>query len=87
MLSPDLVRILICPETRTPVGLASRGLLDQLNAAIAAGQLTNKAGQKLTQPLFAALVREDRAIAYPVVDEIPMMLIDEAIDLTQLAGV
>lgn len=86
MISPDLVRILVCPETRSPVALAERPLLDQLNAAIGAGQLTNKVGQKLTKPLVGALVRQDGKVAYPIVDEIPTMLIDEGILLAQLSS-
>jgi len=86
MISQDLVRILVCPETRTPVTLADRPLLDQLNAAISAGRLTNKTGQKLAQPLLGALVRQDGAVAYPIVDEIPTMLIDEGIALAQLTA-
>ena len=86
MISQELVRILVCPETRTAVTLADRQLLDQLNAAIVAGRLTNKAGQKLSQPLVGALLRQDGKVAYPIVDEIPTMLIDEGILLTQLAA-
>ncbi len=83
-LSPDLLEILRCPEARTPVKEADAALIERLNQAIAAGKLTNKAGQQVSEPVQGALVREDGAIAYPVRDDIPVMLVDEGIPLEQV---
>lgn len=83
-LSPDLLEILRCPEDRQPVKEADADLIAKLNAAIAAGEVKNKAGQTVSDPVDGALVREDRAVAYPVRDDIPVMLVDEQIALAQL---
>lgn len=83
-LSPDLLEILRCPENRTKLELADAALLEQLNAAIAAGTLVNREGQAIAEKVDAALVREDKAVAYPVRDDIPVMLVDEQIKLDQL---
>ncbi|MEX0678883.1 MAG: Trm112 family protein [Pirellulales bacterium] len=85
MIRPELLKILVCPENRSPLDLASSELLAKINRAVAAGRLTNKAGRKVEKPLDGGLVRADRAVLYPIVDEIPMLLVDEAIPLDQPA--
>ncbi len=85
MLSAELLKVLVCPETHLELSLADHAVLGRLNQAIAAGRLTNKAGQPVKQQLDAALIRTDGMVAYAVVDEIPMMLVDEGIPLDQPA--
>jgi uncharacterized protein YbaR (Trm112 family) len=80
-VSPDLLEILVCPETRQPVALASREVLDGVNARIRQGSLRNRGGQPVTQELREALVREDGRVLYPIDDGIPVMLIEESIEL------
>jgi uncharacterized protein YbaR (Trm112 family) len=86
MISPELVKILVCPDTRLPLSLAEPSLVATINGAIAAGTLLNRAGQPITAQLSAALVRSDRQIAYPVIDDIPMLLVDESIELAQFTS-
>lgn len=83
-LSPDLLEILRCPEDRTPLREADAALVGRINEAIRAGKLVNKAGQPVTEPVEGALVREDGEVAYPVRDEIPVMLVDEQLALEAL---
>jgi uncharacterized protein YbaR (Trm112 family) len=85
-LSPDLLEILRCPEDRSTLELADAALVDKLNAAIEAGSLKNREGQAVADKLDAALVRADKTVAYAVRDDIPVMLIDEQIALSQLEG-
>ncbi len=85
MLSAELLKVLVCPETHLELTVADSAMLGRLNQAIAAGRLTNKAGQPVKQKLGAALVRTDGMVAYAVVDEIPMMLVDDGIPLDQSA--
>ncbi len=79
-----LLDILVCPETRQPVHLAETTLLNRLNRRIGQGRLANRGGTSITTPLGAALVREDRRCCYPIRADIPVMLIDEAIPLSDL---
>lgn len=83
MIGNELLKMLVCPENQSPLALASTEVIAQLNRAIALGQLRNRAGQKLEKLLSGGLVRADRTMLYPIVDEIPMMLVDEAIPLNQ----
>jgi len=86
MLDKELLDLLVCPETQTPLTLADPALLERLNRAIAAGVVRNRGGQSVEEPLESGLVREDGTLLYPILDGIPVMLIEEAIPLGQLDG-
>jgi uncharacterized protein YbaR (Trm112 family) len=83
-IDPFLVDILVCPETRANVSVAPPELLKQLNAAIERGVLFTKAGDRLTDKIDGALVRQDNEVAYMVRDGIPIMLVAQQIPLRQL---
>ena len=80
-VNADLVEILVCPESRQPVHLASAEELEAVNARIRDGSLRNRGGDALSRPLEEALIREDGRVLYPVDDGIPVMLIEESIEL------
>lgn len=84
MVDQELLDILVCPETKQPVRPASAEILSRVNAAVAEGELKNRGGQAVTEAVAEGLVREDGAVLYPVRDEIPIMLVDEAIPLADL---
>lgn len=84
MIDRDLLKMLVCPESRLPLDEADPSLLARLNAAIRAGQVRNQGGQTLERPLEGGLVRQDRAVLYPILDGIPVLMADEAISLDQL---
>ncbi len=81
-ISPDLLEILVCPETKQPVALASEDILAKLNSEIAGERLRNRGGARVTSPIAEGLVREDGKILYPIDDGIPVMLIEESIELS-----
>jgi len=81
MADPELVAILVCPETRTRLHLADEALIARLNCEAAEGLLKNRVGQAIEGPIEGGLIREDGRFLYPIVDGIPMMLIDESIPL------
>ena len=85
MISAELLKILVCPENQSSLNVASSELLARLNRAIASGKVNNRAGQKLERPLGGGLLRQDERVLYPIVDEIPMLLVDEGILLDQPA--
>jgi uncharacterized protein YbaR (Trm112 family) len=85
MISKQLLDILVCPDNRTPLSIADEALLAQVNRAIAEGRLRNRGGQAVLKPLAGGLVRHDRAVLYPIIDDIPVLLVDEGIPLDQLA--
>ena len=84
MIDKELLDILACPETKEPVHLAEQTLVDELNARIGRGELTNRGGRKVEKTMDGGLIREDGKYLYPIEDEIPIMLIDEAIPLERI---
>lgn len=81
MIEQDLLDILACPENKTPVRLADQTLVDEINYRIEKGEVKNRAQKRVEKKIDGGLVREDGAYLYPVEDDIPIMLIDEAIPL------
>jgi len=81
MVEKDLLDILVCPDDLTPVRLATDAELTTLNARIAAGQVKNRGGQPVATAVKEGLVRADGKYLYVVDDDIPVMLIDEALPL------
>jgi uncharacterized protein YbaR (Trm112 family) len=84
MVKIEHLSLLRCPENHTRLSPASADTLNRLNAAIREGRLVNCAGHILDKPIDAALIREDGAILYPIVDDIPVLLRDDAILLEQI---
>ena len=80
-VSEELLEILVCPETRQPVAVAETDLIARLNGEIESGQLRNRGGDPVSNAIQEGLLREDGKILYPVEDGIPVMLIEESIEL------
>ena len=81
MLDPEFVKILVCPDNRTPVRLASEQEIANLNQKIEEGSLQNIGGRKVNDKLDGGLIREAGDRLYPVRKNIPVMLVEEAIKL------
>jgi uncharacterized protein YbaR (Trm112 family) len=81
MIDAELLKILCCPETHQPVTPADAGLVARLNQQIASGQLRLRNGQPVKESIDGGLVRSDGKYLYAVRQDIPIMLIDEAIPL------
>ena len=86
MIDQQLLDILACPETREAVSLADQALIEGLNQKIEAGQLVNRAGEKVTEPIDGGLIREDGRYLYAIRDGIPVMLVEQGIPLEETAG-
>ena len=81
MIDPELLKILCCPETHQTLTEAEPALIEKLNQQLAAGKLQNRAGQPVKEKFDGGLVRADGKYLYPIRQQIPIMLIDEAVPL------
>ena len=84
MIDKDLLEILVCPQDHSPLCVADSDLLARLNQAVATRKIVNRGGQVLENPLQGGLVRQDKTLLYPIVDDIPVLLVDDAIALDQI---
>ena len=81
MIDAELLKILCCPESHQGLTAADPAIVAGLNGEIASGTLKSRGGQIVRDRLDDGLVREDKKYLYPVRQNIPVMLIDEAIPL------
>ena len=79
MIDKELLEILCCPETKQDIEYIEGEIIEAINQKIKAGGLKNRGGEDIKEPIEAGLLREDRKFLYPIRQEIPIMLIDEAI--------
>ncbi len=84
MIDKELLEILCCPETKVPVQILPDDKLQALNDRIARGDIKTADGKKVTTALDSGLITEDGRTIYRIDDDIPIMLIDEAIPADQL---
>lgn len=73
---------LVCPITFLALEPGPVPVIAELNAAIARGEIRTLGGGSRRTPLDGVLVRADRAVGYPIERGIPVMLPDEALDLS-----
>jgi uncharacterized protein YbaR (Trm112 family) len=85
MVNPELLEILVCPETKQTLKVADDTTLERVNMAIDGEGLVNQGGDRVKGRIEEGLVREDGNVLYPVKDDIPVMLLDEAIRLDTLS--
>ena len=81
MVNPELLELLVCPETKQTLTLAGTEVLARVNHAVESGKLVNQGGDRVKERIEEGLVREDGKVLYPVKDGIPVMLLDEAVRL------
>ncbi len=84
MVDARLLEILCCPETKQDLVLAASGMIDELNRRTEAGSLKNRGGETVKEKMEAGLLRADKKFLYPIREDIPIMLIDEAIPVEGL---
>ena len=81
MIDSELLIILCCPETHQNVAPVPADKVAKLNQQIASGNLKNHVGQPIREKIDGGLLRADGKFLYPIRQDIPVMLIDEAIPL------
>ena len=73
--------------THDPFRLASERELAAINQRIAEGQVLNRSGMVVTQPLDAALINRSGTLIAPIYDGIITLLADEMIPVDELKDV
>lgn len=88
MISDAFLRLLQCPETRTPLANADDAFMTNLRQRIREGSMRYADGstpeKDLADRLDGALVNEARTLAYAVTGGIPNLIREEALELTAI---
>ena len=79
MINKELLDILCCPETKQDIEYIEGEVITKINGEIENGSVNNRGNETVKEPIDAGLLREDRKYIYPIREDIPIMLIDEAI--------
>ncbi len=85
MIDKELLNILCCPETKQDIEYVEGDIIAKINQRIEEGTLTNRGGEVVKEKIDAGLLREDKKYLYPIRQDIPIMLIDEAIPFEEFA--
>lgn len=72
---------LICPESQLPLLVVPEELLANINGQIRRDALYNRSKRKITTHLDAGLMSAAGRLIYPVINGIPLLLVNEAIEI------
>lgn len=81
MLNKELLEIVVCPETKQKLKLADDSIIDKLNKKIEDKSLKNRSGKEVSEKIDGGLIREDGKYLYPIREDIPVLLVEEGIEL------
>jgi SAM-dependent methyltransferase/uncharacterized protein YbaR (Trm112 family) len=79
LLDKELSTLICCPVTNQELVKVSSGLVSHLNQLIEENKIFNLAGKKVLSKIDAAWMRVDKALLYPSIEGIPVLLAEEAI--------
>ena len=82
-LEESFLAMLRCPRTGGELRLAGAEELAALNQSLLEGKLKNAAGRKMERSMEGAMVSACGRWLYPVHDGIPVLLVEEALQLGQ----
>jgi len=83
-VNEELLKILCCPATKSPIVVLPDDKIASVNARIAGGSVTYNDGSEVDSELQEGLITETGDMVYRVDDGIPIMLADKGISTAQL---
>lgn len=84
-LDPDLITMIRCPVTKSPLTAASATLIERLNQKIEEGTLVNRVGQTVDQKFDGGFINDDQSLLLPVRGGIVILIADQSIGLDGVA--
>ena len=84
MISNELLSILKCPVTGSPLQLAEDQLVSKVNSAIDEERARDRLEQKVHEQVEGGLTTDEQTWMYPIRDGIPTLVLEEAIDLNSI---
>ncbi len=84
MISDSVLQILVCPQTKQPLTRTDKSLIETVGNMVNKGLLQTIGGRTVADKPIELLLRQDKKVAYPICDGIPVLLVEEGIDLSSL---
>lgn len=78
-MNKDFLAMLRCPVTRQKLRLASEEELEEVKRKQELGELNFLSGEVVAYQVSGLLIREDDQAAYPIREEIPVLLREAAL--------
>ena len=85
-IDSKLLEILRCPQTKQSLRILNNQQLEQINAKIAEGTVHQGNGSIVDSALEAGLITQNGNLIYRIDSDIPVMLQDLSISMTELNG-
>ena len=83
-IHPKLLEILCCPVSAQTLSLLTDDELSTVNSRISQGELNHPDGSKVSNPIDAGLITQDRNRIYRIDSDIPILLSDQSIEISNL---
>ena len=80
----QLLEILVCPKSKKKLQSADSRIIEKVNDKINSGECRDISLNTVEEPLTDALLQPEEQILYPVRNEIPVMIYEQAIDISDL---
>ena len=80
-MDPNLLNIICCPVTREKLSIATSKQLEFINAEITNSTLKKLDGSIAEKPQSKALINATKTLLYPIEEDIPILLENEAIEV------
>ncbi len=80
-IDPEVLAILVCPESHQPLRQADDALVASVNERITSGSLKTVGGVAVEEAVEGGLVREDGRVFYAIRQGIPVLLVEEGLVL------
>ena len=84
MIDEALLSIIVCPDTKDELRLASETVTSHVNQLIQEAKLDFVSGTKVNKRVDQLLVRMDGKVAYAVYEGIPNLILEDGILVSEL---
>jgi uncharacterized protein YbaR (Trm112 family) len=81
-----LFTLLVCTVTGERLRLMDRSEVSSLNEKIARGSVRTQFGKTQTAPLDGGLLAQSAGLVYPIRDDIPFLLPEDALSTTEMGN-
>ena len=84
MIDEALLGLIVCPDTKDELRLATETVTSKVNRLIEAAKLDFVNGNKVNKKVDQLLIRQDGKVAYGIYEGIPNLILEDGILVSEL---